>query len=269
MGLGALGWLQEIPLPKAQHLKPNAQGLKPKARVFAWLTRLERRELTWLLVGLGGCILLFVFLILAGEVMEGETLAFDRTILLAFRQADDPSRPIGPAWITSALFDLTALGGPTVIVLVILAVVGFLVVQSRYWTAFFVFMTALSGEVVSVAMKTLFARPRPGLAPHLREAFSSSFPSGHAMQSAIIYLTLGAMLMRLTSGRLTKIYCVTVAMLLTFLVGLSRVWLGVHYPTDVIAGWIVGLFWASLCWLAAQHYEVRAGLKSEQRKPAA
>ncbi|MEO6238956.1 MAG: phosphatase PAP2 family protein [Vicinamibacterales bacterium] len=244
---------------------------RPQLMVRAWrrLTSLERRELTWLLVGLGGCILLFVFLRLAGEVMEGETMAFDRRILLALRRADDPSLPIGPAWVTSALFDLTALGGPTLIVLVVLTVVGFLVVQARYWTAFFVFMTSISGEVVSYAMKSLFARPRPGITPHLREAFSSSFPSGHAMQSAIIYLTLGAMLMRITSGRLTKIYCFTVAMLLTFLVGLSRVWLGVHYPTDVIAGWIIGLIWASVCWLVAQHYEVRAGLKAEQRKPAA
>lgn len=248
---------------------PTAKSPKPKARVLAWLTRLERRELTWLLVGLGGCLLLFVFLQLAGQVMEGETLAFDQKILLAFRKADDPSRPIGPAWVTSALLDLTALGGPTVIALVVLALVGFLVVQARYWTAVFVFLTALSGEVVSFAMKSLFARPRPGLAPHLREAFSSSFPSGHAMQSAIIYLTLGAMLMRLTTGRLTKIYCFTIAMLLTFLVGLSRVWLGVHYPTDVIGGWVVGLVWASVCWLVAQHYEVRAGLKAEQRQPAA
>jgi undecaprenyl-diphosphatase len=171
--------------------------------------------------------------------------------------------------VTSALLDLTALGGPTVIALVVLAVIGFLVLQTRYWTAFFIFMTAVTGEIVSFGMKSVFARPRPSIAPHLREAYSSSFPSGHAMQSAIIYLTLGAMLMRITEGRLTKIYCCTVAMLLTFLVGLSRVWLGVHYPTDVLAGWIVGLFWASVCWLAAQHYEVRAGIKAERQKPAA
>ena len=235
----------------------------------SWLTRLERRELSWLLIGLGGCILLFVFLVLAGEVMEGQTLAFDEKILQAFRSPDDPSKPIGPAWVTSALLDLTALGGPTVLALVVLAVIGFLVLQARYWTAFFVFVTAVSGEIVSFAMKGVFSRPRPSMAPHLREAFSSSFPSGHAMQSAIIYLTLGAMLMRITEGRLTKIYCCAVAMLVTFLVGVSRVWLGVHYPTDVLGGWIVGLFWASICWLVAQHYEVSTGLKAERRKPAA
>jgi undecaprenyl-diphosphatase len=238
------------------------------ARSRTWFSKLERRELTWLLVGLGGCILLFVFLALAGEVMEGETLAFDKKIVLGFRKADDPALPIGPAWVTSVLLDLTALGGPTVIALVVLAVVGFLLLQTRYWTAFFIMVTAITGEAVSFAMKSVFARPRPTVVPHLREAFSSSFPSGHAMQSAIIYLTLGAILMRITDSRLTKVYCCTVAMLMTFLVGLSRVWLGVHYPTDVLAGWIVGLFWASLCWLVAQHYEVRAGIRAERNKAA-
>lgn len=238
------------------------------ARSRTWFRRLERRELTWLLVGLGSCILVLVFLTLAGEVMEGETLAFDKKIVLGFRKADDPSLPIGPAWVTSVLLDLTALGGPTVITLVVLAVVGFLLLQTRYWTAFFIMITAFTGEAVSYAMKSVFARPRPTVVPHLREAFSSSFPSGHAMQSAIIYLTLGAILMRITDSRLTKVYCCTVAMLMTFLVGLSRVWLGVHYPTDVIAGWIVGLFWASLCWLVAQHYEVRAAIRADRNKAA-
>jgi undecaprenyl-diphosphatase len=248
-------------VPKAS----RARSLKPKAWL-SFLTRLERHELAWLLVGLGGCILLLAFLKLSSEVMEGETLAFDRRIVLAFRKANDPSRPIGPPWMASVLMDLTALGGPTVIFLIVAAVVGFLVLQGRYWTALFILLTAASGEAVSYAMKGLFFRPRPTIVPHLRDAFSSSFPSGHAMQSAIIYLTLGAMLMRLAERRLTKIYCCTVAMGLTFVVGLSRVYLGVHYPTDVLAGWIVGLFWASLCWLVAQHYEVRAGIKAERKK---
>jgi undecaprenyl-diphosphatase len=244
---------------------PKVKSLNPKA----WLgvfTRLERHELTWLLVGLGGCVLVLVFLKLAGAVMEGETLAFDRRIVLAFRKANEPSLPIGPPWISSVLLDLTALGGPTVIFLIVAAIVGFLTLQGRYRTSLFILLTAASGEILNYAMKSLFFRPRPSLVPHLREAFSSSFPSGHAMQSAIIYLTLGAMLMRVAERRLTKIYCCTVAMGLTFLVGLSRVYLGVHYPTDVLAGWIVGLFWASLCWLVEQHYDVRAGIKAERKK---
>ena len=239
--------------------------MKPKTW-FAFLTRLERHELAWLLVGLGGSILLLVFLSLASEVMEGDTLAFDRRIVLAFRKANDPSLPVGPPWVSSVLLDLTALGGPTVIFLMVAAVVGFLTLQGRYWTALFILLTAVSGEALGYAMKALFFRPRPSIVPHLRQAFSSSFPSGHAMQSAIVYLTLGAMLMRLAERRLTKIYCFTVAVGLTLLVGLSRVYLGVHYPTDVLAGWIVGLFWASICWVIAQHYEVRAGIKAERKK---
>jgi undecaprenyl-diphosphatase len=243
----------------------KARRFSPKAW-FGFLTRLERHELTWLLVGLGGCILLLVFLKLSSAVMEGETLAFDRRIVQAFRKADNPALPIGPPWISSVLLDLTALGGPTVIFLIVTAIVGFLALQGRYRTSLFILLTAFSGELLNFAMKGLFFRPRPSIVPHLREAFSSSFPSGHAMQSAIIYLTLGAMLMRLAERRLTKIYCCTVAMGLTFLVGLSRVYLGVHYPTDVLAGWIVGLFWASVCWLIEQHYDVKAGIKAERKK---
>ena len=262
-------------LPKTSRApspKPRAPSGNPVARLWGrstgWLTRLERRELTFLLIGLGGCVLVFVFLALAGEVMEGETLAFDKKIVIGLRKADDPSQPIGPAWVAGALLDLTALGGPTVLGLVLLAVIGFLLLQTRYRSAFLVFLTAASGEAVGFAMKALFARPRPAVVPHLREAFSSSFPSGHAMQSAIVYLTLGAMLMRITEGRLTKAYCLSVAMIVTFLVGLSRVYLGVHYPTDVLAGWIVGLLWASVSWLVAQHYDVSAGIKEERKKTA-
>ena len=241
--------------------------LKPTAW-FSWLTRLERQELTWLLVGLGGCLLLLVFLMLAGEVMEGDTQAFDTKIVRALRSADDPSRPVGPAWAEGVMEDLTALGGPTVLWLVVLSVTGYLVLQTKYRTALFVFATAASGDVVNYAAKGVFARQRPSVVPHLRQVFSSSFPSGHAMESAIIYLTLAAVLMRLVEGRVAKAYCFGLALLLTLLVGVSRVYLGVHYPTDVLGGWVIGLFWASLCWLAAQHFEVRAGLRAERRKSA-
>jgi undecaprenyl-diphosphatase len=227
---------------------------------------LKRRELTWLFVGLGACVLLLVFITLAGEVMEGDTQAFDTKILRALRSPDDPSRPIGPAWIGGALLDLTAIGGPTVLALVVLAVIGFLLLQKRIRTALFVAVTSFSGEVVDTAMKHAFNRPRPTIVPHLREVFSSSFPSGHAMESAIVYLTLGTILMRVADSRITKIYCLGIAILLTVLVGVSRVYLGVHYPTDVIGGWIIGFVWASICWLAVERFESRAGIAEEKAK---
>ena len=228
--------------------------------------KLERHELGWLIAGLTVCLLLWGFLALASEVMEGDTTALDTKILVSLRKADDPSRPIGPAWMETALLDLTAIGGPTVLGLVVLSVVGFLALQGRYRTALVVLITAASGEVANVAMKNAFLRPRPTVVPHLRDVASTSFPSGHAMESAIIYLTLGAMLMRLAERRVTKLYCIGMAIFVTFLVGVSRVYLGVHYPTDVIGGWIFGFFWASLSWLVSRRFEAQTGVAEEREK---
>jgi len=229
---------------------------------------LERRELTWLMIGVGVCLLLWGFLALASEVMEGDTKTLDMRILVALRKSDDPSRPIGPDWVQNSLLDLTAIGGPTVLGLVVVSVAGFLLLQGRYHTAIVVLATAASGEIANYAMKNLFLRPRPDVVPHLRDVTSSSFPSGHAMESAIIYLTLGAMLMRLAERRVTKMYCIGIAIVLTLLVGISRVYLGVHYPTDVIAGWMFGFFWASLCWIVAKRFERETGVAEERQKAA-
>jgi undecaprenyl-diphosphatase len=238
-------------------VRPATRKTNARWWTLPWLhlSRLERHELTWLFVGLGACVLLFVFIALAGEVIEGDTLTFDTKILRALRNPTDPSKPIGPPWIENALLDLTAIGGSTVLGLVVLAVVGFMVLQQRYRTALFVLLTTVTGEILNAGMKHLFNRPRPSVVPHLRDAFSTSFPSGHAMESAIVYLTLGAILMRAAETRLTKAYIMTVAVILTILVGVSRVYLGVHYPTDVIGGWIIGFMWASVCWLISQRYD--------------
>jgi undecaprenyl-diphosphatase len=229
------------------------------------LRRLEQHELNWLLVGIAACLLLLVFLALAGEVAEGDTQAFDVKVVKALRSPVDPSRPIGPAWLEVSLVDVSALGGPTVLGLMLAAVVGFLLLQTRYRTALFVTMTTAGGELVSYILKQTFNRPRPSVIPNLR-IMSPSFPSGHAMESAIVYLTLGAVLMRVAERRLTKLYCLGIATLLTTLIGISRVYLGVHYPTDVVAGWIVGFGWASMCWLIAQQFEARTGIAAERDK---
>jgi len=227
---------------------------------------LERRELMLLMLGIGVCLLLWGFLALASEVMEGDTTTLDTRILVALRKSDDPSRPIGPSWVENSLLDLTAIGGPTVLGLVVVAVVGFLVLQTRYHTAIVVLATAASGELVNSVLKNVFLRPRPDVVPHLRNVTTSSFPSGHAMESAIIYLTLGAVLMRLSERRITKVYSMGIAIALTLLVGISRVYLGVHYPTDVIAGWMFGFFWASLCWIVAKRFERETGVEQERQK---
>ena len=236
------------------------------ARRWLRLRKLERHEIAWLVAGACVCLLLWGFLSLADEVMEGDTTTLDTRILLAFRKADDPARPIGPQWVENSLLDLTALGGPTVLGLVVVSVAGFLLLQTRYHTALVVLATAASGEIANMAMKNVFLRPRPTIVPHLRDVSSTSFPSGHAMESAIIYLTLGAMLMRLAERRITKIYCIGLAVFMTLLVGISRVYLGVHYPTDVVAGWMFGFFWASLCWIVARRFETESGVAEEREK---
>jgi undecaprenyl-diphosphatase len=128
---------------------------------------------------------------------------------------------------------------------------------------------SLGGWFLQASLKQLFQRPRPDIVPHLREVMSLSFPSGHALQSAVVYLTLGALLMHMAERRLTKLYCMATAMLATALVGTSRIYLGVHYPTDVLAGWLLGLSWALVCWMIERSLERQAGLKREQAESEA
>lgn len=242
-----------------------------RSRVQAGLQKLKAhvsaRDRTELLLLLGTVALLgivFMILNLAGEVLEGDTLEFDKRMLAALRKADNPSQPIGPAWLEMAAFDITALGGPTVLGMTVLAVVGFLILQGMYRNAAFVFLASVGGWMLNDILKEVFARPRPQVVPHLRQVMSLSFPSGHALTSAAIFLTLGALLMRVAQSRLVKFYIMFIAMLTTLLVGLTRVYLGVHYPTDVLAGWLIGISWALFCWLLERSLERSAGLRQER-----
>lgn len=194
----------------------------------------------------------FMFLKLAGEMLEGETIAFDETILRELRSSQDLATPIGPAWLTKAMIDITSLGGVTVLALLTAVSVIYLLVIRKRITGLFLLSSVLGGWMISNATKLGVARPRPDLVPHLVEVHDLSFPSGHAMVSAVTYLTLGLMLARTQSGRVARFYFVFVAVLLTLTVGVSRVYLGVHYPTDVIGGWAAGSAWACLCWLVSR-----------------
>ena len=238
-----------------------------RSRLERWLARFRPRDRDELLLLVGGVFVLLLLLVvmkLAGEVLEGETLRFDKRILLALRDPRNPAVPVGPAWLVSAALDITALGSATVLGLTVLAIAGFLVLQGMWRTGLFVTMAAGGAVVVDAVLKQAFQRPRPDVVPHLREVMTMSFPSGHALTSAVVYLTLGALSMRIAERRLTKFYCMAMAMLVTALVGASRVYLGVHYPTDVIAGWLIGLSWALLCWLVERRLEHRAGLRRER-----
>jgi undecaprenyl-diphosphatase len=202
-----------------------------------------------------------VFLKLADLVSDGQTQRFDETILLSMRNSDNQSQPIGPWWSEEVARDLTALGGFTDLTLLTLITTGFLVMAKKRHAAGLLLVTAVGGMVISFLLKDFFERPRPAVVPHLMEVRTSSFPSGHSMMSAVVYLSLGALLDRFVEGRRLKLYCLIVAILLTVLVGCSRVFLGVHYPTDVLGGWSAGLAWAVLSWLAARYLQQRGAIE--------
>ena len=186
-----------------------------------------------------------LFIRIADEMLEGETHGFDQVILLAFRTSNT-SDPIGPAWLELVMQDLTSLGGHTVLTLISLVSIGYLMIRRQHGAAMMVAVSALGGMALNYILKLGFDRPRPELVAHLAEVQTLSFPSGHAMLSAIVYLTLGALLARSQHHPLYKAYILVVAVISIFLVGISRIYLGVHWPTDVIAGWCIGAAWAIL-----------------------
>lgn len=192
----------------------------------------------------------WAFIEIADEVREGEHLAIEEQIMLSFREGDPP-HPIGPHWLAYVARDVTALGSVVVLTSLVIFVAAFLALSRRFAASLFVIVASAGGLGLNSALKTLFDRERPNQALHLVEIDSLSFPSGHAMLSATIYLTLAVLLTRLVERRREKTFLLGAALLLSFAVGLSRVYLGVHYPTDVIAGWAAGVAWAQVCWFAS------------------
>jgi undecaprenyl-diphosphatase len=195
---------------------------------------------------------IWLFAEIADEVVEGDMHSFDRKVLLAMRDPADAKDPWGPEWLEEMGRDFTALGGMGILIFLTAATVGGYLLQGRHETATLILVAVLGGLVIALLLKQSFDRPRPDLVPHGSYVYTKSFPSGHSMLSAITYLTLGSMIVRTREHKPTKIYVMIVSMLVTLLVGVSRVYLGVHWPTDVLAGWSAGASWALICWLIAR-----------------
>ncbi len=197
------------------------------------------------------------FAVLAQLVNAGHTASFDRYIFLLFRRGDDPAVTIGPTWLKEAARDVTALGSTIVLGFMVLAAVGYLLMARKRAAAVLVLGAVVGGQFLSTALKSIFERARPDLVPDAPTVFTASFPSGHAMLSAVTYLTLGVLLARVEAGRHLRIYVLSLAVFLTVSIGVTRVFLGVHWPTDVLAGWCVGTAWATLCWFVAMRLQQR------------
>lgn len=205
---------------------------------------------------------------LASEVVEGDTLAFDRWLISGLRDPADPGSPLGPSWLKQVMVDLTALGGGPFLTMLTLAAAGFLIAARKWGMALFVVLAIAGGGLAGNLLKWIFVRARPDLVPHLVSVDSASFPSAHAMNSAVTFLTLGVLLSRTQKDGRLKAYLLGIAVFLTLIVGFSRVYLGVHWPTDVVAGWAIGAAWAILCSLVAARLQERHTIERESEKVA-
>lgn len=241
-----------------QHPRRNAFQLFTSIPAWAWRNRPE----LWLLGGifLAGLSLL-AFGHIAEEVLEGDATRFDQAVLLALRSPGDPANPLGPAWLEEAARDVTALGSYSVLGIIFFAVIAYLLMMQRRAAALWVAASVGGGVLLSNVLKHSFDRPRPELVAHSVRVFTSSFPSGHAMLSAVTFLTLGVLLASIHNSRRLKVFFLGLAIFLTVIVGVTRIYLGVHYPTDVLAGWCMGAGWAAICWTAFRWLRQRGAVE--------
>lgn len=227
------------------------------------IKNINRIDINMLLGGmlLAGC--LWAFVEIAGMVMSGGTSAIDETLLLMFRTADDLSDPIGALWVEELMRDITGLGGVGILTFFTLASAAYMLLIKKPKMALFIVVAIVTGTLVSFALKYGFDRPRPDLVPHGSYVYTHSFPSGHSLMSALVYFTLGALLSRVEKRKRVKVFLMSIATLLTVSIGISRVYLGVHWPSDVLAGWTVGIFWSILCLMLASQLQSSGGIEQE------
>lgn len=222
-----------------------------------------RREMLAVSAMLALALLAAAFLEIADDVAEGDTEAIDRSILLALRVHGGPGEPVGPGWLTTAAADITALGSIAVLAFVVLVVAGLFASLKHFRQASILVVASIGGLIWSQTLKAIFLRDRPEEMFRLVEVHNASFPSGHSMLSAAIYLTLGALVASFAAKKRIRAFCLSSAIVATIMVGVSRVFLGVHWASDVLAGWCLGAAWALACWLALWMWDRRWRIRGE------
>lgn len=247
-------------MPEQDDHNKQAVGPSPLRAPERWIRWVLAEELGMVVVlsllgAIGWAVIEFT-----GDVLEGDTRAIDEQLLLALRTPGDLAEPIGPDWVEEMGRDFTALGSLGVLTLLTLFAAGFLLIRGERRTFWLLLAAVTGGVAISSLLKHVINRPRPDLVPHETLVHTASFPSGHSMMAAATYLTLALLMMQIDPRRRVRAYFIGVAMLLTVLVGVTRVYLGVHWPSDVLAGWGFGSLWALLCWTLARVLRKRGKL---------
>lgn len=187
-----------------------------------------------------------IFLALAAMVASGQSFALDSKLILAFRSAADPSVPLGPAWLQEAMRDLTALGSFVGLGSMMLVAALILWKCDHQRLAIGLLVAIGSGMVASTVLKIVIGRNRPDIVEHAALTFTASFPSGHAFLSSVTLLCIAGFVgLAVRRDDITRL-SVALAWCLILAIGISRIYLGVHWPTDVLAGWCLGTAWSSL-----------------------
>jgi undecaprenyl-diphosphatase len=208
----------------------------------------------------------WAFAALAVHVRAGATQAFDDAIL----------RWVGAhqvGWVHVAMLQVTALGTGVVVMMVVAVAALFLWLTRHKHSATLLLVTTAVGILINSMLKDVFHRTRPSIFPSGVEVFSSSFPSGHSMSAAIVYGTVAYLAARLQQRHWARALTAVIALALILLIAASRIYLGVHYPSDTVAGMVIGLAWAAFCMATLEAVQLvarrRAPEALEDEQPAA
>lgn len=192
-------------------------------------------------------VLLLIFAAIATAVSIDATAGFDRAVLLSLRDPENRARPLGPEWLVEAARDLTSLGSVVVVLLFTVTVAGYWLSNGNRSSAILLLVTVIGALLMNDLLKLIFGRARPDAILQAARVFTAGFPSGHAALSSATYLSAAALIGRVQGNRGGAGFLTVVAIALVALIGLSRIYLGLHYPTDVLAGWCVGGIWLLFC----------------------
>ena len=208
------------------------------------------------------------FVTLLALISSPEIQRFDESVIRALRNQQDASNPIGPKWVQELARDYTALGGYGVLSTLTVLIALFLSFAGKRRRAWFAAFVVFAGYLVSTGLKAAIGRPRPAIVPYLSNFNSASFPSGHSMMSAVVYITFSLMLADLANRKRVSALLFIAPVAISAAVGFSRVYMGVHYPTDVFAGWCAGISWALGCWLIARRWRIVRDANSDSAEHA-